>query len=213
MTISNYTELQTAVSSWSKRTVDEVVDFITLAERRINSKLNSRMAEVEATLTATIDSRYIALPTLYIHPLALWRDYPTGSKTEIIYATAEVMGSTSSSSGLPNFYTIDGANIAFEIPNLAAYDYILRYKKQYNIAASTTNDILTNYPDVYLFGSLVESAMFARDFDMMDRWDARFQEALENSIISESQNKANATLFFDGALVRDRRGNIYEGTR
>lgn len=211
MAITTYSELQTAVSSWSHRTVSQVIDFITLAERRINSKLNSRMAEVETTLTATVDSRYIALPSLYLYPLALWRDYPTGTRTEIIYATAEVMGSTISSSGFPDFYTIDGSNLAFEMPNIDAFDYILRYKKLYDIASTTTNDILTNYPDVYLFGALVEAAMFARDGDMVDRWEARFQEAIANANISESQNKANATLFFDPAMNAGRRYNIYDG--
>lgn len=211
MSIANYTELQTAVSSWSHRSVDEVVDFIALAERRINSKLNSRMAEVESTLTGVVDSRYIALPALFIHPLALWRDYPIGTRTEIIYATAEVMGSTVNSVGFPDFYTIDGSNIAFEMPNIEAFSYIFRYKKLYNIASTTTNDVLTNYPDVYLFGALVESSMFARDFDMVDRWEARFQEAMNNALISESQNKANTTLFFDPAITSGQRHNIYDG--
>ena len=211
MAITNYTELQTAVSAWSHRTVTEVVDFIALAERRINSKLNSRMAEVESTLTATVNSRYIALPALFVFPLSLWRDYPIGTRSEIIYATAEVMGSTVNSVGFPDFYTIDGSNIAFEMPNIEAFSYIFRYKKLYNIASTSTNDILTNYPDVYLFGSLVEASMFARDFDMVNRWELRFQEALNNATISESQNKANTTLFFDPAITTGQRHNILDG--
>lgn len=211
MAITNYTELQTAISAWSHRSVAEVVDFIMLAERRINANLNSRMAEVESTLTATVDSRYIALPSSFVYPLALWRDYPVGTRSEIIYATAEVMGSTVSSSGFPDFYTIDDSNVAFEMPNMEAFSYIFRYKKLYNIASTTTNDILTNYPDVYLFGALVEASMFAKDMDIMDRWEARFQEALNNAIISESQNKANATLFFDPAIVHGTRHNILDG--
>ncbi len=210
MAITNYTELQTSVSAWAHRSVSQVTDFIMLAEQRINAKLSSRMAEVESALVGVVDSRYIALPTKFIYPLALWRDYPSGTRHEIIYATAEVMGSTDSSVGFPDFYTIDGSNIAFEMPNSEAFDYIFRYKKRYDIAATSTNDILTNYPDTYLFGSLVEASMFAKDYDSTDRWEGRFQEAMENAIVSESQNKANTTLFADNALA-PRRNNILDG--
>ncbi len=210
MAITNYTELQTAIADWSKRSASQAVDFIALAETRINALLASRMAEVESSLTGVVGSRYIALPSGFIYPLALWRDYPTGTRSQIIYASAEVITPNSASNGFPGFYMIDGSNIAFEYPNSEAFTYILRYKKGYDIAATTTNDILTNYPDVYLYGALVEAAAFAREYNIIDRWEARFQEALKNAHIAESQNSANATLFFDSAITGNRT-NIYDG--
>lgn len=212
MALTTYSELQTAVADWAHRSASQVTDFISLAEKRINSDLESRLSEIDATLTAVLDSRYIALPDGFIYPLALWRDYPVGTRFEMTYVVPEMMNATNNSS-LPNYYTIDGSNIAFECPHNDTYSYIFRYKKKYDLATDLTNDILTNYSGLYLFGALVEFALFSRDFDMMDRWELRYQSALADAIKSESQNKANATLFFDEAIVGHSRPNIYDGDR
>ena len=49
MALANYTDLQTSIASWHHRSVSEITDFITLAEKRINKLIDSRVGEVEAT--------------------------------------------------------------------------------------------------------------------------------------------------------------------
>lgn len=46
-------------------------------------------------------------------------------------------------------------------------------------ADTGTNWLLTNYPDVYLFGALVESAPFVRDDDRLPIWEAELQRRLD----------------------------------
>ena len=198
MAITNYTNLQTAIASWHHRDVAEIPDFIRLAELRINSMLESRMAEFDTTLTATIATRYIALPTGYSAILGLWLT-TYDPRREIRYRLPEDLPVTTLSSGQPYYYTVDGSNIAFERPADIAYTYTLRYQKAYDIASTSTNDILTNYPDVYLFGSLVEACIFAKDDPAM--FEQRFQAAISNAQKSEMENKRFATLSSDHALT------------
>lgn len=213
MAISTYAELQTAVAAWAHRSTSNITDFIDLAEARINAALESRMAEVESSLTGVVDSRYIALPTGYYNNIGLWLT-TYGNRIEIVYVQPDSLPIATDSSGQPYYYTIDGSNIAFEMPCSSAYTYVFRYKKGYDIASTSTNDILTRYPNVYLYGSLREASMFANDDNNAMKWEAAYQFALDECRNAEFKNKTMSTLGVDHALlsggaVGDR--NIYTG--
>lgn len=208
MAITNYTELQAAISSWHHRDVAQIPDFIELAEVRINNLLESRLSEVDTTLTATIASRYIALPSRFKSVYGLWLTTYL-PRDEIQYRLPEVLNVDENSSGQPDYYTIDGSNIAFNRKADIAYTFTLRYRQKYSIATTTTNDILTNYPDVYLFSSLVEACLFARDDPTI--FEQRFQSAVENAQISESKNKRHATIISEASLIGSGRQNILNG--
>lgn len=207
MAITNYTQLQTAVAEWAHRDVTQIVDFINLAEVRINSLLDSRLAETDATLTATVSSRYITLPTDFNSVYNLWMT-TYQPRREIKYELPELM-ITTTSSGQPYLFTIDGSNIAFERPADIAYTFTLRYKAGYDIASTSTNNVLSNYPDTYLFGALVESCLFSRDDPSI--FEQKFQSAIERANRSEVINKRLATFSSDISLARQRRGNILTG--
>jgi len=207
MSIANYTELQTAIADWHHRDVSQIPDFIELAEKRINTLLASRAAETEATLTGSIGSRFITLPTRFISPSALW--FTTYlPRVEVPYLTPEQLP-VSNSNGIPLYYTIDGANLAFNCPCSAAYTYSMRYKMGYDISSTSTNDILTNYPNVYLFSALVEACTFARDYKDAEMFEVRFRSALEEAQNAEFGNRTNATLQSD--LNAKATGNIIDG--
>lgn len=200
MAISNYTELQAAVASWAHRSTSNITDFIALAEKRINAALESRMADVESDLVGVADSRYISLPSGYYNNLGLWIVL-SGFRKEIVYVNAQSMPIIEGSPGQPTYYTIDGSNIAFNIENSEAYDYVLRYKKGYDIASTSTNDILTRYPNVYLYSSLREASLFANDDNNAAKWETAYQMALEECSNAEFKNKTLATLGTDTPLT------------
>lgn len=193
MAITNYTELQTAVASWLHRDVDQIVDFITLAEQHINAVLDSRVGELDASLTATISSRYIALPTGYIKPVSLWLT-TYDPRREIRYIVPSDMSVTTTSSQ-PRYYTIDGSSIAFECPADIAYTFTFRYKKRYDIASTSTNDILTNYTGLYLYGALINSCMLTREDST--RFENMYAALMDAFITAESKNYAYATIQSD----------------
>lgn len=205
MAITTYAELQTAVASWLHRDVDQIVDFITMAEKRINSLLDSRVGEVDTSLTATISSRYIALPAGYMRNLGLWLT-TYDPRIEMRYELPENMR-VYELSGQPTCYTIDGSNIALDCPANSEYTYTMRYKKGCDIASTSTNDILTNYPSLYLYGSLVESCLMTREDPTL--FEQRFQGALEEALRTESKNKSQATIQSEVAAING--GNILTG--
>jgi hypothetical protein len=208
MAITNYTELQAAIASWHHRDVTQIPDFIALAEVRINNLFEARMSEVDVALTATVSSRYITLPAGYKAQDALWLT-TYDPRREVKYLTPEDLPVDDNSNGRPYFYTIDGSSIAFDRPADIAYTYTFRYKKKFNIASTTTNDVLTTYPDVYLFASLVEACLFSRDDPAI--FEQRFQSAVENAQISESKNKRYSTIRSEGSLTWSGRYNILNG--
>jgi len=209
MPISTYAELQAEVAAWNHRDPGKIPDFIMLAENRINSALAARLSEVETQLTATPGSRFIPLPPGYISNRGLWMT-TFGSRIEILYVIPESLPVTDSV-GQPRYYTIDGANIAFEYPCDQIHTYDFRYKKGFDIAVSLTNDVLTRYPGVYLYGALIEAALFARDMDNMGIFEQRYQEALSSAQNSEFENKTQAFLPVDSALSQGRQSNIIAG--
>ena len=68
MAIGTYAELQTAVANWLDRgdPTDRIVEFIDLAEARMNRNLRLRLMETTATGTLTAGTREYDLPTDYI---------------------------------------------------------------------------------------------------------------------------------------------------
>ncbi len=210
MAITNYTELKAAVASFlhsNTGLTSQIIDFISLGEEQINNDLSARFAEIEGSLTATTSSRYITLPTGFKRAYGLWIT-TYSPRQEIIYkAPTELPVITSN--GQPQYYTIDGANIAFDCPANQAHTFTLRYKKGYNIAADTTNDLLTNNPGVYLYAALREAAGYTRDFEFANYAEARYMTNLAAAQSADSKNQSLATLSVEiGARGRN---NIIDG--
>lgn len=212
MTITNYTELKASVASWVHRSdlTSQIDDFIALGESRINRELSARFMEAEGSLTASIGSRYIALPARFKRAYELWLT-TYSPRSEMIYLVPETMP-VSTSQGVPQYYTVDGANIALDCPANSAHTFALRYKKGLDIAADTTNDLLTNHPGLYLFAALCEAAIYIRDDVRLAMWEGRYQSELAETQRFESQNKGMATLFVDAGLSSSgTNGNIIDG--
>lgn len=210
MAITTYAQLQTAIATYHHRDDGAITDHIALAEKRINNALRTRLSEVESNLTATIDSRYIALPTGFMAARGLWLT-TYGNRIEILFTTPEQLPVITSSSGQPYFYAIDGSNIAFDYPASQAFTYVFRYRKAYDIASTLTNHILTNYPNTYLYGALREAALLSRDREAAEDYEALFTQALEECKSVERQNRTMATLPMDAAITGNRMQNIITG--
>ena len=165
------------------------------------------MAEVESALVGVVGNRYINLPVDFNSVYALWIE-TYQPRRMMRYVLPELL-TVSNSSGQPINYTIDNEVIAFERPCDIAYDFTLRYQSGYDIAVTDTNNILTNYPDTYLFGALVESCLFSREDPSL--FEQKFQAAIERAQGSEEKNKRLATFSSDISLARKSRGTILTG--
>lgn len=181
MAIGTYSQLQTAVLTWLDRTTDtdltaRVPDLIKLAESELNNIL--RVREMEATATLSPTSGLYTLPSDYLS----YRNVTalTNPRASLEYATPEYLDWRygDREQGSPALFTVIGGSIrlAPATPN----DIELRYYKRLNIATDTTNWLLTNNPDIYLFGTLIQAGAYTEiDNDRLLRWRAMYQTAVD----------------------------------
>ena len=185
--LGTYAELQTAIASWNfARTDLPVENLILLAETRINRDLKLRNAWSDQSLTAVVDARTIALPSGFISASDCWIVQSWGR--ELLSPILPGIN-TSTESGKPCYWAIEGETLAFERPCDDDYSIVLRCITNLALATTSPNWLLTNYPDVYLAASNVEAALWMNDDAQATRWEARYQAALSgvNSIEARSQ--------------------------
>jgi len=192
MAISTYSELQTAVANWLDRDdlAARIPEFITLCEARFNRTLRIRAME---TLDISVDTvggtSTVALPTGYVQ----MRDISliTSPITQLQYLTPEIMNRLNAGSltGKPETYTIIANNILFGPTPDDAYDISMLYYKTFDALtdAAPTNWVITNAPDVYLYGTLLEAEPFLMNDQRVQLWATALTQSI--TTLQEQDNK------------------------
>lgn len=192
MALDTFANLKTSIANYLNRDdlTSYIPDFIKLAETRHGRDLRLRVMETVATSTATGGTNYLALPTnflefryvaldttpqivlRYMSPFELTRNY--GNKT----------------SGEPIYYTIIGSRIYFGPTPDSSYaiEWAFYSKPTALSDSSTSNDVLTTHPDLYLFASLLESAPFLMQDERLGVWGELYKEAVK---VSNEQDDAS----------------------
>ena len=191
MAISNYTELQTAVANWLDRDdlTARIPEFIALAEARFNRVLRLRSMETKQTASTAAAQRNYALPTNYIQ----MRNFQlnTNPLTTLSYVTPEIYDRLwgGSSGGTPKFYTILADEISLgPIPGSVITMEMLFYKKFENLSGSVaTNWLITNAPDIYLYGTMLEAEPFIMNDERVQLWAAALERGVSD--LQEQDNK------------------------
>jgi len=183
MAITDYDELNTAVANWLDRTdlTDRIPEFIDLAEATFNRTIrNHRM--ITKNDSYSLDGRYVDLPS---DTLEVIRIVVSGSPVVTLeYMTPEEIAEkryTLSSTGKPVYYTVIGGSTnqieLLRSPDDTYTASIVYYTK---ISALTdTNWLLTNNPDIYLFGALLEAEPYLKNDERLPMWAARLNKGLE----------------------------------
>jgi hypothetical protein len=191
MAISNYTELKTAVANWLDRDdlTDRIPEFIALAEARFNRVLRLRSMEVKYTANTVAAQRNLALPTNYIQ----MRNFQVNTSPLAIlsYVTPEIYDRLwgGSTQGTPEFYTILADEVSLgPIPASVQEVEMLFYKKFDNLSGSVaTNWMITNAPDIYLYGSMLEAEPFIMNDERVPLWAQALQQGISD--LQEQDNK------------------------
>ena len=210
MAFDTYTDLKAAVATWMKRTdlTAQIPDYITLAEKSFRKLAKLRPLEIEATLTGTPSSDVIALPSDFEQAIGLW-DTSTNPRNPLGQRLPEALP-VDSSPGTPEYWAVDGTNVRFERPLDGAYTFALRYAQKFALSVSNpTNYVLTEYPNVYLFGALAEGSNDTFDDGRAAMWFQRFKSAVEAMNTAEGQRNRNVTLRTE--ISASRRFDITKG--
>lgn len=209
--LTSYDDLVAAIVGWLHREDlrDRVPTFIALAEASINRIAQVAAMESEVPLPLDVGARAVALPDGLTTPLAVWIDR---THAPLSPATPEELP-VSASPGCPTYWAIDGSSIAFNCPADVARTVTLRYRGAFRLGPDVPiNALLTKYPDLYLYGALLQSAPYVRDMDSIQLWRVMYDRAVKEINAVESRARAAAPLRTELAGVLGRCGSdFYRG--
>lgn len=189
MSLTNYSNLQTAIASELHRSdlTSVIPDFITRCEAKLNRRL--RLRAMETRVTSSVSTEYVALPTgfLAIRNIQLNSD----PKVRLEYVTPDYIDKyyPKGDTGKPKFYTIVGGEIQLAPPPDTSYTVEISYFKKLDLATDSTNWVLTNAPDVYFYGSLLESAFHLKNDKRVPLWGVAFENAVRELDVADRGDK------------------------
>ena len=199
MALSTYSELQISIANYLNRSdlTDNIPDFITLTEGKLNRDLLIRASVVRAETTTTSGTAFYNLPSDIIELKNITRD-TTNASFALSYLSLESASREYGgvSSGFPRAYSSVGDTIKLLPTPDAAYTIGINYYQKL-IALSdsnTSNIILENYPDLYLFGSCFEGALFLNDTEQSQRFGGIYAKVLQDVMLLEDRAEYSGTV-------------------
>ena len=213
MALSTYSELQATVANYLNRDdlTTLIPTFITLTENRLNRELRVRANMVRATTTTTAGQAFYDLPSDLIELRNI--TYDNNSQSHALrYLSPESVSREYGTilSGQPRAYTNLGNDLKLTPAPDAAYTISINYYSQLRSLSDnvTTNDVLAEYPSLYLFGSCLEGAIYLNDTDQTNRFGSVFQKALDDVQRAEEAARYSGTVMTTsiqgdpGAMIR-----------
>ena len=200
MALTTYAELKTSVGDWLNRTdlATAISDFVSLAEAQIERQLRTRQMIVRAT--ASIGTEYSAVPADFLETKSLKLN--TNPVTALQFDTVDALDTLSNttylSSGKPLRFSIVGGQIrVLPIPDGEYTAELVYYAKLAKLSnTNTTNWLLTQAPDVYLYGSLLQAAPYLQDDARIPVWSSLYQAGLDQLQIADDRGSTSG-----GALM------------
>ena len=206
--VTNYSTLKAAIPGMLKRDgdtqiTDNVALFIQLCEADFYDRMLLRDEESETTLTATVDSATIPLPSDFLSEIALWLIVDSQRVGPIDKVQPQQLPYDTESTQ-PAVWAVDGANVRFDCPCDSAYSVPFRYRRKTVLSdANPTNYLILRRPDLYLYGSLVQAAMFTEDDAALTKFGALYDTAMRSAQNVEARNRrVKMRTDFPGTLGR-----------
>jgi hypothetical protein len=191
MPLATYTDLTAAIGSWLQRSDIAALfpTFVQLFEACANRRL--RVRQQEATVELTPSNGAVALPADYL----MWRrlTFTGNPRQELAYVEPSWLQTAypDQPADVPRVFTIEGNNIETMPLDPSSTPLELVYFQQIpSLAANSTNWLMTQHPDLYLFGALAEAQAYAVNAEAAALWKARRDELFDE--IERLSNKSRA---------------------
>ena len=204
--IADYDELKVAVADFLNRDdlTSVVPTFIRLAEARVDRDLRHWRQELFAALT--LDDQRVALPFSYLQTISLsLTDAPLGALEPVSVAQmARARGDREDLPGAPTSYAITGGQIElYPTPDKAYGASMLYHSRVPALSASnTSNWLLAESPDTYLYGALLHSAPYIKDDSRVAIWESLYKMGVDSLNRTSEDAKYGGT----GIRMKPRRG-------
>lgn len=196
MAITTYAELKSAVANWLNRDdlTSVIPDFIAMAEAQFNR--NVRHRKMVTRLQSTLSGAYTSFPADWLQTIRFQLN--TNPVTPLLYVTPEQALEESmvySAGQQPLFYTVIGQQFQV-VPNPdTTYDTeLLYYTKIPALSDSnTTNWLLTESPDLYLYGALIQSAPYLKEDERLNTWAGLYQRLLDDMTLADERARIGSS--------------------
>lgn len=194
--ITDYASLQAAIADWSGRTDigSRIPMFIRSFENQFSRDNNLQQMYVSGgPYTPGVDGA-IVLPTDAANwDQFIWSNGGISGVLQVV--TPAWAASLDQTTGMvPRFCYIQNGKLYVK-PNGPCDVTISYYQKLANLSASvTTNWLISEAPEVYLWGSLAQVGAFVQDADAYSLWNGKYQEALESLLTTDSGRWSGAAM-------------------
>ena len=186
MAITNYTNLQTTIADFLNRDdlTAVIPTFIQLAEAQMQREVRHWKMEARVSGQQSAGDEYMQIPADWLETI---RMHITGSGTSAITMTsraamADIRAKNEDvSTVLPYYYC--HADSQFQLYPTPVEDTdieLLYYQKIPDLASNTTNWLLQDAPDAYLYGSLLHSAPYLAEDARVAVWAQMYSAAVQN---------------------------------
>lgn len=185
MALTTYAELKSAAADWLNRTdltsaID--YDFLPLCE----AELKRRVRRTTKTGTIYVNAAAVSPPTDMAEPIAVrinsgstYNDVPLKVCTPQMLG--EVLARARGTQSRPTHVAYFNSKFQFAPEPDQSYDATVVYVMQFTAlsGSNTTNAILTEAPDAYLYGILLQAAPYLEHDERIPVWQAKFDAAIE----------------------------------
>lgn len=192
MSLANLGDLKAAVADWLYRKTDAAMasradDFIQLFESDFVIDPDMRPMEMEEVDTAPIESAVIPLPSGYLD-MKLVRvlgdsvGLPDHELTFVTQARAGQLDSTPAAAGRVRHYTVRAGRIFLApqkwFPVGATLELTYNKFLPLSVAPGGVNWLIQKYPNIYLYGALMQAAGYVDDKETVAFWKSGRDEAM-----------------------------------
>lgn len=188
MAITNYTDLQAAISDYLVGFTVNVSTLISLAEAKFNQTL--RVNDMIQRVSMDVSGAYWPLPSDYLAS----KDVRITQNGRMVHAdsistkgaddiTANYIG------GSPSSISIIGNEIQISPAPTGVVTVELDYYQSIPALSNSnaTNWMLTRNPNAYLYGALLHSAPYLREDDRLQAWGTLYQDIISDILLADQR--------------------------
>jgi hypothetical protein len=195
---TTYSELKTAVAgkihreltdSISGGTIDDAIeDAIALAEAEMQTDCKLVDFETDSSIVVTAGSG--SLPTGFLGFRSLYWDGDTKQPMSPV-SPAYFDGLRNDSGGYPHFYAISGSTLRVNEGATGTAIGMAHIRFTPLSDSNTSNALLTNHPDAYLYGTIKHMAFHVQDDSLLQKAGMMFNAA-KDRITSNNKDRKHA---------------------
>jgi hypothetical protein len=202
--LTTYSALTSAIEDFLLRPdLSSVIPtFVELAEARLNRDL--RVRQMIKRSQASLDTQFTLLPSDFLEAqnFEIVSTSPRYPLEPVTLQTVDRYRSGSAAPGRPKVFAVAGNTIEVApAPDAAYTGELVYYSKIPALSVSnTSNWLLLQAPDVYLYGSLLHSAPYLRVDERVALWSSLYNEAVGTLKLNNERST-----FAPGVHMRGRR--------